>query len=74
MHATEAFLALADVTRDTRWLSRALRIVERLIHTHAAANDFMVIEHFDQVGSPSRDYNDGIPPMASAPTATPAMA
>ncbi|MDP0941758.1 AGE family epimerase/isomerase, partial [Klebsiella quasipneumoniae] len=33
MHATEAFLALADVTGDNRWLDRALRIVERVIHT-----------------------------------------
>ena len=38
MHSTEAFLALADVTGDARWLDRALRIVERVIHGHAAAN------------------------------------
>ena len=45
MHATEAFLALADVTEDPRWLVRAQRIVERVIHGHAAANDYMVIDH-----------------------------
>ena len=45
MHGTEAFLALADATGDSRWLERALQIVERLIHGHAVANDFAVIEH-----------------------------
>ena len=60
MHATEAFLALADVTQDSRWLTRALRIVERVIHTQAAANDFMVIEHFDLAWQPLRDYNQAL--------------
>ncbi|BCT34964.1 AGE family epimerase/isomerase [Pseudomonas protegens] len=72
MHATEAFLALADVTRDPRWLNRALRIVERVIHQHAAANDFMVIEHFDCDWLPLRDYNrafpaDGFRPFGTTP-------
>ncbi|MDP9532753.1 AGE family epimerase/isomerase [Pseudomonas protegens] len=72
MHATEAFLALADVTQDPRWLNRALRIVERVIHQHAAANDFMVIEHFDADWQPQRDYNrafpaDGFRPFGTTP-------
>jgi len=72
MHATEAFLALADVTQDSRWLSRALRIVERLIHGHAASNDFMVIEHFDRQWQALRDYNrdnpaDGFRPFGTTP-------
>lgn len=72
MHATEAFLALADVTQDPRWLNRALRIVERVIHQHAAANDFMVIEHFDCDWLPLRDYNrafpaDGFRPFGTTP-------
>ncbi|MGR4039280.1 D-mannose isomerase [Pseudomonas sp. 910_21] len=72
MHATEAFLALADVTQDPRWLNRALRIVERVIHQHAAANDFMVIEHFDPSWQPVRDYNqacpaDGFRPFGTTP-------
>ena len=72
MHATEAFLALADVTRDNRWLDRALRIVERVIHTHAAANEFMVIEHFDRHWQPLREYNqnnpgDGFRPYGTTP-------
>ncbi|PKH20785.1 AGE family epimerase/isomerase [Pseudomonas fluorescens] len=61
MHATEAFLALADVTGDTRWLDRALRIVERVIHAHAAGNRFMVIEHFDAQWNPLLGYNEDNP-------------
>lgn len=61
MHATEAFLALADVTQDSRWLNRALRIVEQVIHRHAAANDHLVVEHFDRDWQPLRGYNQANP-------------
>ncbi len=72
MHATEAFLALADVTGDSRWLDRALRIVERVIHQQGAANDYLVIEHFDRHWQPLRDYNqanpaDGFRPFGTTP-------
>ena len=72
MHATEAFLALADVTGDTHWLERALRIVERVIHDHAAGNRFMVIEHFDAQWNPLPGYNednraDGFRPYGITP-------
>lgn len=72
MHATEAFLALADVTEDPRWLVRAQRIVERVIHGHAAANDYRVIEHFDRDWQPLREYNqdnpaDGFRPYGTTP-------
>ncbi|VEF12490.1 N-acylglucosamine 2-epimerase [Pseudomonas fluorescens] len=72
MHATEAFLALADVTGDPRWLVRAQRIVERVIHGHAAANGYMVIEHFDRDWQPLREYNhdnpaDGFRPYGTTP-------
>lgn len=72
MHGTEAFLALADATGDSRWLERALRMVERLIHGHAAANDFAVIEHFDRQWQPLPDYNldnpaDGFRPYGTTP-------
>ena len=72
MHATEAFLALAGVTEDPRWLVRAQRIVERVIHGHAAANDYMVIEHFDRDWQPLREYNhdnpaDGFRPYGTTP-------
>lgn len=72
MHATEAFLALADVTEDPRWLVRAQRIVERVIHGHAADNDYRVIEHFDRDWQPLREYNqdnpaDGFRPYGTTP-------
>lgn len=72
MHATEAFLALADVTDDPRWLARALHIVERVIHGHAAANDYLVVEHFDRHWQPLREYNqdnpaDGFRPYGTTP-------
>ncbi|AXQ46959.1 AGE family epimerase/isomerase [Pseudomonas vlassakiae] len=57
MHATEAFLALADATGITLWLQRALRIAERIIHTHATANGYRVIEHFDAFWQPVPHYN-----------------
>lgn len=72
MHATEAFLALADVTGQQRWLSRAQRIVERVIHGHAAANGYLVVEHFDRDWQPLREYNhdnpaDGFRPYGTTP-------
>jgi sulfoquinovose isomerase len=72
MHSTEAFLALADVTGDARWLDRALSIVERVIHQHAAANNHQVIEHFTLQWQPVLDYNvdkpdDGFRPYGTTP-------
>ncbi|TDV43286.1 mannose/cellobiose epimerase-like protein (N-acyl-D-glucosamine 2-epimerase family) [Pseudomonas graminis] len=72
MHSTEAFLALADVTGDGRWLDRALSIVERVIHQHAAGNNHQVIEHFTLQWQPILDYNvdkpdDGFRPYGTTP-------
>lgn len=72
MHSTEAFLALADVTGDALWLDRALRIVDRVIHQHAAASGFHVVEHFTQHWQPLPDYNrsnpaDGFRPFGTTP-------
>ncbi|MDC6383599.1 AGE family epimerase/isomerase [Pseudomonas graminis] len=72
MHSTEAFLALADVTGDARWLDRALSIVERVIHQHAAGNNHQVIEHFTLQWQPMLDYNvdkpdDGFRPYGTTP-------
>ena len=58
MHATEAFLALADATSNSLWLQRALRIAERLIHRHAAASGYVVLEHFDSDWRALPDYNE----------------
>lgn len=70
MHSTEAFLALADVTGDARWLDRALRIVERVIHEHAAANDHQVIEHFTLQWQAVPEYNAGKPDDGFRPYGT----
>lgn len=72
MHSIEAFLALADVTGDAQWLDRALRIVERVIHGHAAANEYQVIEHFSLSWQPLPEYNhdnraDGFRPYGTTP-------
>jgi len=72
MHGTEAFLALADVTGDSLWLDRALSIVERVIHTHAGANNFQVVEHFSLDWQALPDYNqdnpaDGFRPFGTTP-------
>lgn len=57
MHAVEAFLAVADVTGDDRWLTRALDVSRRLIHEHARNNEYRVFEHFDESWNPLPDYN-----------------
>lgn len=72
MHGVEAFLQLADVLGDNRWRLRALSIVERLIHRHAADQGYLVVEHFDAQWQPWHDYNidkpaDGFRPYALTP-------
>ncbi|MDA3922286.1 MAG: AGE family epimerase/isomerase [Salinisphaera sp.] len=57
MHGVEAFLQLADVLGDNHWRERALAIVERLIHRHAADQAYLVVEHFDSDWQPWRNYN-----------------
>ncbi|MDR0284397.1 MAG: AGE family epimerase/isomerase [Propionibacteriaceae bacterium] len=57
MHATEAYLAVADVLDDPAYLHRALAIAHTLIHTHARANHYRVFEHFDESWRPLPDYN-----------------
>ena len=72
MHGVEAFLALADVTGNSIWLQRALRIVERLIHQHAASQGHAVVEHFDRQWQALPEYNadnraDPFRPYGSTP-------
>ncbi|ANF58877.1 D-mannose isomerase [Halotalea alkalilenta] len=57
MHATELFLQLADVLDEDKWRHRALSIVTRLIHQHARANGYLLVEHFDSGWQEWRDYN-----------------
>ncbi|MFE6871194.1 AGE family epimerase/isomerase [Kitasatospora sp. NPDC057692] len=61
MHAVEAFLAAGDVTGDPVWHQRALRIVRRIVHVHARAADWRLIEHFDTEWTPQYDYNQERP-------------
>ncbi|MFJ8739654.1 AGE family epimerase/isomerase [Embleya sp. NPDC127516] len=57
MHAVEAFLAAADATGEHKWRTRALRIAERVVHDHARANRWRLIEHFDPDWTPRREYH-----------------
>ena len=57
MHMVEAFLAAGDATGDPVWPQRALRIAERLIRDSAGAQDWRVVEHFDERWRPLPDYN-----------------
>jgi len=47
MHGVELCLALADVRDEPLWLDRALAIVERLIHRHAAPREYRILEHLN---------------------------
>ena len=57
MHSVEAYLIVADVTGEDRWLERALHIAEVLIHKFARNNNYRVFEHFDPVWTPMPEYN-----------------
>lgn len=57
MHATELFLALADVLDEPLWRQRALAIVTRIIHNGAAQRDGYLLEHFDAHWQAEPDYN-----------------
>lgn len=57
MHAVEAFLIVYDVTKDKKWLDRALRITSVIIHNFAKHNNYRVNEHFDSNWQPIIDYN-----------------
>lgn len=57
MHTVEAYLAAADVTEDDAWLTRALRVTERVVHGLARAHDWRIPEHLDTACRPLLDYN-----------------
>ncbi|MCC4309705.1 AGE family epimerase/isomerase [Alcanivorax marinus] len=57
MHAVELFVQLGDVLEAPLWRRRALAISRRLIHEHARANDYLVVEHFDEHWREWRDYH-----------------
>lgn len=57
MHGVEALLAAADVTGNTVWLDRALRIAEWFINLQARFNDWRIPEHFNFAGDVLLEYN-----------------
>ncbi|MFJ4171173.1 AGE family epimerase/isomerase [Paenarthrobacter sp. NPDC089714] len=57
MHSVEAYLIVADVTGENRWIERALHIAEVLIHQFARNNNYRVFEHFDPEWNPIPEYN-----------------
>ncbi|WP_232248499.1 AGE family epimerase/isomerase [Streptacidiphilus rugosus] len=58
MHAVEAFLAAGDVTGQPVWHERALRICRFVVHEHARAANWRLVEHFDADWRPVLEYND----------------
>ncbi|WP_407310463.1 AGE family epimerase/isomerase [Pseudomonas sp. nanlin1] len=72
MHGTEAFLALADVLEDPKWLKRALAISDKVIHQQISQANDLPVEHFDAQWQPLPDYNvskpdDGFRPYGQTP-------
>lgn len=72
MHGVELCLALADVRDEPLWLDRALAIVERLIHRHAAPRNYRILEHFHGDWSEWPEHNadrpdDGFYPYGATP-------
>jgi sulfoquinovose isomerase len=57
MHMLEAFLAAADVTGDSVWLTRGLQIATFFIHERARAKDWRIPEHFDADWNELPEYN-----------------
>lgn len=61
MHTTEACLALADATGDTRWLDRSLRLAKRFGHDIPETYERRLPEHFDTHWNLLPDYDANEP-------------
>ena len=68
MHTVEAYLAACDVTGDTRWLTRAIQIIDFAVNVQARANDWRLPEHYDTNWRPRLDYNKDAPAHPFPPT------
>lgn len=56
MHTVEAFLAVADVTGDEKYRTRAGRIIDRVIGW-ASSNEWRIPEHFTKEWKPDLEFN-----------------
>ncbi len=61
MHTVEAMLAAGQVLGEERYLERASRIVDRVVHGFARESDGRLPEHFDGTWSVLPDYNHDRP-------------
>ena len=61
MHTVEAYLAVADVTGDLAWLTRAVQVIDFAVNVQARANDWRLPEHYDARWRPLLDYNKDQP-------------
>lgn len=57
MHGVEALLAAHDATGDEVWLSRAARMVERVVHGFARSHDWRLPEHYSSDWQVRLDYH-----------------
>lgn len=58
MHGVEALLAAGDVTGDSRYHERALRIAQTVALEWAAHHSWRIPEHFDEEWTPLLEFND----------------
>lgn len=70
MHTVEALLAAGDVTGDTTWHRRALRIATALVDDVARAHGWRLVEHFDARWQPRLEHNLGEPDHPFRPYGT----
>ncbi|RRD42862.1 AGE family epimerase/isomerase [Buchananella hordeovulneris] len=61
MHTVEAYLAAADVTGDTVWLFRALRMADRVINVGARAHQWRIPEHYTETYEVDLEFNKDKP-------------
>jgi mannose/cellobiose epimerase-like protein (N-acyl-D-glucosamine 2-epimerase family) len=61
MHAVEALTAAYDVTKESKYLDRALAICKRTIDEFARSNQWLLPEHFSSSWEPDLEFNHDNP-------------
>ncbi len=61
MHTVEAYLAAHDVVGDRELLTRAMAMIERVVHREARAHAWLIPEHYTPEWVPLLDYNADAP-------------